>query len=108
MAPGFLSIVWEKTGFDKNFLIFSVDKSQSNIDFLVSTERPKKCSSRELNLYGMHRPKLKELHFPAFSKIEIDFAGAGITASGGQDDFFTMNPHLLNGIDVSQVQDIGE
>ena len=56
----------------------------------------------------MHRPKLKELHFPAFSKIEIDFAGAGITASGGQDDFFTMNPHLLNGIDVSQVQDIGE
>jgi len=28
----------------------------------------------------------------------------GIT--GGQEDFFTMNPHLLNGIDVSQVQDI--
>ena len=52
-------------------------------------------------------PKLKELHFPAFSKVEIDFAGAGITGSGGQDDFFTMNPHLLNGIDVSQVQDIG-
>ena len=43
-----------------------------------------------------------------FSKVEIDFAGAGITGSGGQDDFFTMNPHLLNGIDVSQVQDIGK
>ena len=56
-----------------------------------------------------HKPKLKELHFPAvFSKVEIDFAGAGITGSGGQDDFFTMNPHLLNGIDVSQVQDIGK
>ena len=53
---------------------------------------------------------MKELHFPAvvFSKVEIDFAGAGITGSGGQDDFFTMNPHLLNGIDVSQVQDIGK
>lgn len=25
---------------------------------------------------------------------------------GGQDDFFTLSPHLLNGIDVSQVQDI--
>ncbi len=26
--------------------------------------------------------------------------------TGGQDDFFTFSPHLLNGIDVSQVQDI--
>jgi len=44
---------------------------------------------------------------PAISIIFLFFLlGAGITGSGGQDDFFTMNPHLLNGIDVSQVQDI--
>ena len=29
-----------------------------------------------------------------------------VSITGGQDDFFAMNNHLLNGIDVSQVQDI--
>ena len=37
----------------------------------------------------------------------IEFSGA-FPISGGQDDFFTLSPHLLQGIDVSQVQDIGK
>ena len=39
-----------------------------------------------------------------FLMTEFHVFAVGIT--GGQEDFFTMNPHLLNGIDVSQVQDI--
>ena len=37
----------------------------------------------------------------------FEFSGA-FPISGGQDDFFTLSPHLLQGIDVSQVQDIGK
>ena len=40
----------------------------------------------------------------SFLMTEFHVFSVGIT--GGQEDFFTMNPHLLNGIDVSQVQDI--
>ena len=39
--------------------------------------------------------------------LSFIFSGV-LPISDGQDDFFTMNPHMLNGIDVSQVQDIGK
>ena len=39
--------------------------------------------------------------------LSFIFSGV-LPISDGQDDFFTMSPHMLNGIDVSQVQDIGK